>query len=559
MATTPDADPSGSPSSTPSGPERSGAWWVGVGIFLSRISGLVREVVLARFFGTSAVADVWRAALRTPNVIQNLLGEGTLSASFIPVYAEFLEQGREEEAGRFAGAILGLLTVTAFTAALIGIALAPLLMPLMFPRWEPAQIALLVRVVRILFVMTATLVVSAWALGVLNSHRRFLVSYAAPVAWNGALIAAMVLFGGVWGWEPERLVFALAWAGVAGGVLQLLVQLPWVVPALRGFRLSLDLRVEGVREAIRNFGPVVAARGVLNISSLVDIVLAGLLATGAVAVLGYAQTLYLFPIALFGMSVAAAELPEMSRRRGDGQEVLAARVRVALDRLAFLLVPTTLAFLVLGDLFVAALFQGGRFTASSTAATYAVLAAYTLGLPASAASRTLSSSFYALRDTRTPAVIAVVRVVVSAMVGLALMFPFDAFTVGEGDDLLRLGAAGLALGAAAGSWLEYGFLRRRLTTAIGEHGPELGRRVRRWIAAAAGASAGVGAKWLAGSLVPDHAGWAEALLPAGSPWLPLVLAVGTALAFGVTYLVAAQLLGVGMPLRAILRRGRAAG
>ena len=353
-------------------------------------------------------------------------------------------------------------------------------------------------------------------------------------------------------------MIALAWAGVAGGALQLLVQLPWVVPALEGFRLSLDLRVKGVREAIRNFGPVVAARGVLNISSLVDIVLAGLLATGAVAVLGYAQTLYLFPIALFGMSVAAAELPEMSRRRGDGQEVLAARVRVALDRLAFLLVPTTLAFLVLGDVFVAALFQGGRFTASSTAATYAVLAAYTLGLPASAASRTLSSSFYALRDTRTPATIAVVRVVVSAVVGLALMFPFDAFSVGEGSDLLRLGAAGLALGATAGSWLEYAVLRHRLRGLIGDHGPETSRRVRRWLAGVAGALAGIGAKWFGGSMVPYRFGWAEAILPAASPLLGLVLALGTALAFGVTYLVVAQALGVGMPLGAILRRGRAA-
>jgi putative peptidoglycan lipid II flippase len=531
---------------------------VGVGIFLSRISGLVREVVLARFFGTSAIADVWRAALRTPNVIQNLLGEGTLSASFIPVYAELLEQGRDEEAGRFAGAILGLLMVTAFLAALIGIALAPLLMPLMFPRWEATQVDLLVRVVRILFVMTAILVVSAWALGVLNSHRRFLVSYSAPVAWNGALIVAMVLFGGVWGWEPERLVFALVWAGVAGGVLQLLVQLPWVVPVLRGFRLSLDLRVHGVTEAIRNFGPVVAARGVLNISSLVDIVLAGLLASGAVAVLGYAQTLYLFPISLFGMSVAAAELPEMSRRRGDERAVLAARVRAALDRLAFVLVPTTLAFLLLGDLFVATLFEGGRFTASSTAATYIVLAAYTLGLPASAASRTLSSSFYALRDTRTPAVIAVVRVVVSAAIGVALMFPLDAFTVGQGDDLLRLGAAGLALGAALGSWLEYGLLRRRLTGMIGAHGPEMRRRARRWVAGLGGGVAAVGAKWFGGSLVPYRAGWAEAALGPGSPWLGGVLALGTALAFGVTYLVVAQLLGVGMPLGSILRRGRTA-
>ncbi|NNF37182.1 MAG: murein biosynthesis integral membrane protein MurJ [Gemmatimonadetes bacterium] len=543
---------------TPPERERSGAWWVGVGIFASRIAGLVREIVLARFFGTSAVADVWRAALRTPNVIQNLLGEGTLSASFIPVYAEFLEQGREEEAGRFAGAVLGLLSVTAFAAALIGIALAPLLMPLMFPTWEAAKVDLLIGVVRILFVMTAILVVSAWALGVLNSHRRFLVSYAAPVAWNGALIAAMLIFGGVQGWEPERLVFALAWAGVAGGLLQLLVQLPWVVPALRGFRLSLDRRVKGVAEAIRNFGPVVAARGVLNISSLVDIVLAGLLASGAVAVLGYAQTLYLFPISLFGMSVAAAELPEMSRRRGDARDVLAARVRSALDGLAFVLVPTTLAFLVLGDLFVAALFEGGRFTSASTAATYAVLAAYTLGLPASAASRTLSSSFYALRDTRTPATIAVVRVVVSALVGVALMFPLDAFSVGEGDDLLRLGAAGLALGAAVGSWLEYGLLRRRLKGLIGPHGPEWARRVRRWAAAGVGGLAGAGAKWWMGSKVPYRVGFAEAVLPPDSAWLGVVLALGTALVFGVTYLVVAHLLGVGMPLRSILRRGRGA-
>lgn len=554
MATTPDAESSVSPSASPTGGERSGAWWVGVGIFLSRISGLIREVVLARFFGTSAVADVWRAALRTPNVIQNLLGEGTLSASFIPVYAEFLEEGREVDAGRFAGAVLGLLSVTAFAAALIGIALAPLVMPLMFPTWEAAKVDLLIGVVRILFVMTAILVVSAWALGVLNSHRRFLVSYAAPVAWNGALIAAMVLFGGVWGWEPEQLVFALAWAGVAGGVLQLLVQLPWVVPALRGFRLSLDRRVKGVAEAIRNFGPVVAARGVLNISSLVDIVLAGLLASGAVAVLGYAQTLYLFPISLFGMSVAAAELPEMSRRRGDERGVLAARVKTALDRLGFVLVPTTLAFLVMGDLFVGALFQGGRFTEASTAATYAVLAAYTLGLPASAASRTLSSSFYALRDTRTPATIAVMRVVVSALVGLALMFPLDRLSVGEGDDLLRLGAAGLALGAALGSWLEYGLLRHRLKGMIGPHGPDVSRRIRRWVAAGCGGLAALAAKGLAGSLVPYRAGWVSALLPPGSPWLEPVLAFGTALAFGVPYLVVAQLLGVGMPLRSILRR-----
>lgn len=529
---------------------------MGVGIFLSRISGLVREIVFARYFGTSPVADVWRAALRTPNVIQNLLGEGTLSASFIPLYAEMVEEGRDEVAGRFAGAVLGLVMVTAFGAAVIGIALAPWVMPWLFPRWDPWQVDLAIRVVRVLFVMTATLAVSAWALGVLNSHRRFLLSYAAPVAWNGALIASMLYFGGVRGWEMESLVVALAWAGVVGGVLQLAVQLPAVISLLQGFRLSIDRRVEGVREAVRNFLPVVAARGAVNLSGLVDIFLAGLLADGAIALLGYAQTLYFFPIALFGMSIAAAELPEMSRDRSRATEVLTERVRAALDRLGFLLVPTTLAFVVLGDTFVAMIFQGGRFDAASTAATYAVLAAYTLGLPASAASRTLSSSFYALRDTRTPARIAGLRVTASAVIGMALMIPFDGLSVGPADSALRLGAVGLALGATVGAWLEYGLLRVRLRDRIGPHGPPLERALRRWAAGLIAAGVAIGAKMLAGSLVPAHGGWVIDALPPESRWTALLLGVGTAGLFGGAYLAAAQLFGVGVPLTALLRRRR---
>lgn len=517
----------------------------------------MREVVFARFFGTSAVADVWRAALRTPNVIQNLLGEGTLSASFIPVYAEFVEQGRDEDAGRFAGAVLGLLMVAAFATAAVGIALAPLFMPLLFAKWDPWQLALGIRVVRILFVMTAILVVSAWALGVLNSHRRFFVSYTAPVLWNAALIGAMIVFGGVYGYDLDRLVVALAWAGVMGGGLQLAIQLPWVVPVLKGFRLSVDRRIAGVAEAIRNFGPVVAARGAVNLSSLADIYLAGRLATGAIAVLGYAQTLYLFPISLFGMSVAAAELPEMSRRRSGPDQEIAHRVRDALDRLGFVLVPTTLAFLTLGDLFVAALFQGGRFGPASTAATFAVLAAYALGLPASAGSRVLSSSFYALRDTRTPARIAVTRIVVSIVVGVSLMGPFDGLAVGDDAETLHLGAVGLALGATVGAWLEFGWLRRRLGGAIGSHGPQRSRVVRRWLAGLAGALAGIGVKWWAGSLVPLHEGWAHAVFDERARLLALVLALGAGLAFGLSYLFVAHLLGVGVPVRRLLRRGRA--
>ncbi|MBT8398364.1 MAG: murein biosynthesis integral membrane protein MurJ [Gemmatimonadetes bacterium] len=534
----------------PKGEHGSGARaaiWVGAGIFLSKIAGLFREQVFAYYFGASAVADVWRVALRTPNVIQNLLGEGTLSASLIPVYAEFLEQGREEEAGRFAGATLGILATVAFGLALVGILLAPVVIPVVFWKWDPWMQELAITVVRILFPMTAVLVVSAWALGILNSHRRFFVSYVAPVAWNLGLITAMVGTGSYLGWDAmgrdAEMAVALAWGALAGGVLQLLVQTPWLLPHLAHFRLSLGRRVAGVREAIRNFAPVVAARGVVNVSGWLDMFLAHLLVFGAPAMLGYAQTLYLLPIGIFGMAIAASELPELSRKRGEVEAVLVPRVRNALERLWFLLIPSALAYLVLGDVFVAALFERGEFGPDTTMATYAVLAAYSLGLPASASSRALSSTFYALRDTRTPAVTATLRVVLSVVLGASLMFPLDRLAVGD----LRLGAAGLALGSAAGAWLEYIRLRRKLATQLGPHGPPAGRAFRVLLAGLVGAAAGFGAKQLLGfSADPGILG---TLLGDSSFWVNPLAAVGTALAFGVAYMGAASLLGVGMPIR----------
>jgi putative peptidoglycan lipid II flippase len=301
--------------------------------------------------------------------------------------------------------------------------------------------------------------------------------------------------------------------------------------------------VAGVGEAIRNFWPVVLARGVINLSSWIDMILAGLLAYGAIAILGYAQTLYLLPISLFGMAVAASELPELSRNREEVEQVLVPRVRGALERTTFFVLPSALAYLVLGDVFIAALFQRGAFTPATTAVSHAVLAAYALGLPASASSRVLSSAFYALRDTRSPAKIAYIRVAVSLTVGLALMFPLDGFSVAE----MRLGAVGLALGAACGAWLEYALLRRKLKGHLGAHGPAWGRLGRMAGAGTVALAAGWGAKALLGfSLRP---GLLSDLLGEGSVLVDPLATLGTAGAFGVAYLGVAVLLGVGMPLR----------
>lgn len=528
------------------------AFTVGAGIFFSRVSGFMRDVVFAYFFGNTGLADMWRVALRTPNVIQNLLGEGTLSASVIPVYSELLEEGREEDAGHFAGAALGILLTVAVGTALLGVLLAPYIVPLVLFRWTPEEVELTTTLVQILFPMTAVLVVSAWALAILNSHRRFFVSYVAPVAWNGAMFVTLLGLGFGLGWSGRDLLLAMAWAALAGGALQFAVQLPYTVPLLRHFHLSLRRSVTGVDEAIHNFLPVVAARGVVNISSLLDaFVAANFLAAGAVAVLGYAQTLYLLPISLFGMSIAASELPELSRQRKGPPDELASQVSSALQRIHFLLLPSTLAFVLLGDVFIGAIYQRGSFLASDTPVVHAVLVAYALGLMASSGSRVLSSAFYALRDTRTPARLAYLRVSVSLAVGISLMFPLDRFTSGE----LGYGATGLALGASVAAWLEYTLLRRRLAKVLGPHGPARSVRVRILGATAVASLAALAAKWALGSTVPLYDGMIVGLLGDSVPWLVQpALAASTGFIFCAVYLTVTSRLGVGVTLRQVMGR-----
>ena len=471
-----------------------GALLVAAGIFASRVIGLVRDRAIAFFFGSGAFADVYRLALRAPNFLQNLLGEGTLSASFIPIYSRMLEEGREEDAGRFAGAIFGILAAVAFGAAVLGVVLAEPFVALIASgflddadKLAAGTIAidryqLAVTVTRLTFPMTAFLVLSAWCLGVLNSHRRFLLSYFAPVAWNVALIAA--LFGGAYLYLDDplgigglavvptdalsRVLVAVFVGGIAGGVLQFGVQLPTVFTLLKGFRPSLSLSVAGVREAIAAFVPVVLGRGAYQLSGYLDFWLSTFVAAGALGAIGYAQTLYLLPISLFGMSVAASELPELSRISAAELDRFLGRVSGSVRQIFYLIVPTTVGYLGFGALVVGAFYQTGQFGPADTWQVTLVLAAYSLGMIATTAGRLLQNAFYALNDTKTPARIAVWRVAVSAVIGAALMFLLDRLSVAEvvgvanPGDPLRLGAVGLALGSAVGAWVELWRLVRAL-------------------------------------------------------------------------------------------------
>lgn len=446
-------------------PRAGGAATVALGILSSRLIGFIRERVYAHYLGVGPHMDVLRVAFRAPNVIQNLLGEGTLSAAFIPIYSRMVEEGRREEAGRFAGAIFGLLLAAAAAFSLLGVLLArPLVAVLAAGFVGDDRFELAVAATRIVFPMTGFLVLSAWALGVLNSHRKFFLPYFAPILWNAAIIGSLVFVGST---GPNRLLFAACWGGLLGGALQFLIQLPAVAREMRGFKLSFSTRVVGVREALAAFAPVVAGRGVVQLSGYLDLFLASWLIVGAPSILTYAQTPYMLPVSLFGMSVAAAELPELSRlyrQGGVGTEALLLRVRRSLRQMAFLNIPTCVGYLAFGYLIIGLLLRTGSFRETDNWLVYLALCGYTVGLVASTSSRLLQNTFYALGEPRTPARIAAWRVALSAALAVPLMFLLDRVAVtdlvrAEGDPL-RLGAVGLALASGVASWLELLLLRR---------------------------------------------------------------------------------------------------
>ena len=475
------------------------AFLVAAGILLSRMMGLVRQRVFSHYFGIfSDPADAFASALRVPNFLQNLFGEGVLSASFIPVYARLLAEGGVEESRRVAGAVGAILALATSLIVLLGVLATPYLMLVIAPGYHGEKRELTILLVRILFPSAGLLVCSAWCLGILNSHRKFFLSYSAPVIWNAAMIATMIAFRGL---EQSALAVNLAWGTVAGSALQFAVQLPTVLRLLVKLRLHLDNRNAHVREVIRNFAPVSISRGVVQISAYVDQALASLLGQGAMAAMTTAQSLYTLPVSLFGMAVSAAELPAMSSALGAETEVAAAlrqRLNRGLRQIAFFIVPSAMAFLALGDVITAMLYVSGRFTRADAAYVWAIVAGSAVGLLASTMGRLYASTYYALRDTRTPLRFAVLRVGLTIALGYLCAFPLRRWI---GLDP-QWGAAGLTASAGVAGWVEFALLRRTLNRRIGPTGLSVALAARLWAAAGVGAASAWAVKLAIG---PAHA------------------------------------------------------
>ncbi len=522
--------------------------------------GLVRQRIFAHYLGVGPAAAAYAAALRIPNFLQNLLGEGVLSASFIPVYASLRARQEDEEADKVAGAIFGLLAVATGLLVTLGVLFTGAFVAVIAPGFSGAQRELTISLSRILFPGTGLLVMSAWCLGILNSHRRFFLSYAAPVVWNGCIIAALVGFGGRV--DNDELARWSAIGTVVGSFAQFAIQLPNVLRLLGRFRPAVSTSLASVRGVLKNFAPAVLARGVVQISAWLDTAYASLITERAVAALTNSQTLALLPVSLFGMAVSAAELPEMSadaaRGADDRAAVLRDRISTGLQRIAFFVVPSAAAFIFIGEQLSGLLLQTGRFTARDSRYVWYLLAAASVGLLSQTMGRLYSSAFWALKDVRTPLKIAAARVTLGAMLGYvaARLLP------GWLDVPPELGAAFLTASSGGVAFVEYALLRRALGRQIGDVGLPGGRIAILWSCAIAAGLAGLGLKLaLTAHFGPSPLAleeWGGSFLP--PPNLPAwLVAAGCVAVFVAVYGGTTVLFGIPQAqaiARRVLRRGR---
>ncbi|MEP6716223.1 MAG: murein biosynthesis integral membrane protein MurJ [Terriglobia bacterium] len=499
---------------------RGAASLVAAGILLSRLSGFVRDRYVAHYLGgRSDTADAFRLALRIPNFLQNLFGEGVLSASFIPVYAGLLARGEEEEAGRVAGAVLAILSLVTSVLVLLGMLATPVLVDVIGYGFDGPKRQLTIELVRMVFPGVGLLVISAWCLGVLNSHRRFFLSYSVGVVLNLAMLVALFWFGPRT--SEEGLTRVLAIAYVIGSALQLVVQLPVALTLIPQLRVGFFTQLASVRTVIRNFGPVFLSRGVVQISGFID----SMLATpvhGGLNMLAVASNVSILPVSLFGMSVSASELPEMSRAIGEDAEVAAylrKRLAAGLRRITFLVIPSAVAFLALGDQIIGAIYQSGLFTRADTLWGWGILAGSGVGLLASTQGRLYSSTFYALKDTRTPLRFAIIRIALTTALGYLCVRWLPGW-LGVSP---QWGIPGLTASAGVSGWVEFVLLRRALARRIGSEPVGVAYLTRLWIVAVLAAVLALAVKVFA---------------PIGPH--PVEMAIATLVPFGLVYLLLAD-------------------
>ncbi len=420
---------------------------------LSRLLGFVRDILLARLFGTTAQAQAFVVAFRLPNLMRDLVAEGAVTSAFVPVLSWYRAKRDPEEFWRLSHALGTRLLVFLCLVGLAGTLAAPQIVRLIAPGFvgDVEKFSLTVRLTRILFPFITLVGLWAYFMGLLNSLGHFAMPALGPAVLNLAMIAACLWFVR---WTRPGIV-AVAIAVMLGGVIQLALQLPaaW----RRGFRWHWRWRHPGSREILRLLGPRVVGSAVYQSSVLVDTMLASLatiVGEGAVAALYFANRLIQFPLALFGTASAQASLPSLAEQSAHGDlAAFRSTLLSVLRMVGFVILPSAIGLMVLAGPIVQGLFERGAFDHRATVMTSQAVVCYALGLLAYAVSKVTTGAFYALKDTATPVRLAAEAVAVNVVLSLALMWP--------------LKISGLALAASASNSLNAYRLLRRMEHRLG--------------------------------------------------------------------------------------------
>jgi putative peptidoglycan lipid II flippase len=413
----------------------------------SRILGLVRDQVLAYLFGAGDAMDAFRIAFRLPNVLRDLFAEGAMSAALVPSFTRALARGGEERAWRLGRNVITVMIVVTGLLAVTGMLFAAPLVRLYAGDFDavPGKLELTIRLTRIMFPFLVLVSVAAVLMGMLNALHRFFIPALSPAMFNVATIVcavALVPFARRVGMTPITMIAAGTLAGGAGQVL-----LQWPVLRREGFRYAplMDLHDEDLRNVARLMGPGIAGLAAVQVNLFINSWLATRLGTGAVSWLDYAFRLMYMPIGLFGISIATASLPGISRHAAVS-DVPGVRhsVSAGLRMMLMLNVPATAGLAALATPIVKLIYEHGRFTPADTSATAAALMCYAPGLIGYSAVKLISPSFYALGSSRIPVMASAASVMVNVALNLVLVN--------------TLGHRGLALGTALAALVNGGML-----------------------------------------------------------------------------------------------------
>lgn len=435
---------------------------IGLGTLLSRILGFLRDMVIARFFGTGMAADAFFVAFRIPNLWRRLVGEGSLTISFIPVYTEYLTKRSEEETRELTHIAFTVAGIILFILTISGILFSPLLITVIAPGWaadSPEKFQLTITLNQIIFPYLFFMGLFALSMGILNSHRHFFAPAIAPIFLNISMIASVFLFYHTF----QIPVMALAVGVLAGGVIQLFFQIPFLWKTRVSFRFNFNYR----HPAIKRIGSLMTAgligTAVYQINVFVDTIFASFLPGGSVSYLYYADRLMEFPLGIFAMAIGMASLPSLSELASKGKiDDLKKTVSFTFRLVSFISIPALVGLIALRTPIINLLFQRGSFDYTATEKTAKALLCYSIGLWAIAGSRTVVQAFYSLQDTRTPLKIALICLGANVIFNTILIFPLQ--------------HAGLALATSLASILNLTLLFRKLGPKLGEM--ELGKNIR---------------------------------------------------------------------------------